>query len=94
MNGRGTLTIGTRAEPNGDTVRAFIADTGCGIAREVMERLFEPFFTTKAVGQGTGLGLSISYGIIQRHGGTIEVASEVGKGSCFTIVFPRGKEPT
>jgi two-component system NtrC family sensor kinase len=65
-----------------------IADTGCGIQSENLDKLFDPFFTTKDVGQGTGLGLSISYRIIERHGGTIRVQSEVGKGSTFTIWLP------
>jgi two-component system NtrC family sensor kinase len=65
-----------------------IADTGSGIPAEHLDKLFDPFFTTKEVGQGTGLGLSVSYGIIERHGGTIRVQSEVGKGSTFTIGLP------
>ena len=69
-------------------VEITIADTGCGIPPEDLDKLFDPFFTTKAVGQGTGLGLSVSYGIIQRHGGTIRVQSEVGKGTRFFIWLP------
>lgn len=69
---------------------AFIAikDDGPGMHPAVIERVFEPFFTTKEVGKGTGLGLSISYGIIQQHGGTIQVESKVGQGACFTIKLP------
>jgi signal transduction histidine kinase len=63
-------------------------DTGTGIAEEDLPRIFDPFFTTKAVGQGTGLGLSISYGIVDSHGGWIEVESEVGRGSTFTVMLP------
>ena len=62
-----------------------IADTGCGIPPENLDKLFDPFFTTKATGQGTGLGLSVSLGIVQRHGGNIRVQSELGKGSRFFI---------
>jgi two-component system NtrC family sensor kinase len=62
-----------------------IADTGCGIPPENLDKLFDPFFTTKATGQGTGLGLSVSLGIVQRHGGNIRVQSESGKGSRFFI---------
>jgi two-component system NtrC family sensor kinase len=65
-----------------------IADTGCGIPPEHVNKLFDPFFTTKEVGHGTGLGLSVTLGIVQRHGGTIRVTSEVGKGSTFTIWVP------
>ncbi len=69
-------------------VEIIIEDTGCGIAPHHLDKLFDPFFTTKEVGQGTGLGLAVSYGIIERHGGTIMVQSEVGKGSVFTIWLP------
>jgi two-component system NtrC family sensor kinase len=65
-----------------------IADTGCGIPPEHLNKLFDPFFTTKEVGHGTGLGLSVTLGIVQRHGGSIQVTSEVGKGATFTIWVP------
>jgi len=65
-----------------------IQDNGVGIAPENLKRIFEPFFTTKPVGSGTGLGLSLSYGIVNRHGGHIEVISEVGKGTAFTVHLP------
>jgi two-component system NtrC family sensor kinase len=65
-----------------------IADTGCGISPENLDRLFDPFFSTKEVGEGTGLGLAVSYGIVRRHGGTIRVQSEVGKGTRFFIWLP------
>jgi PAS domain S-box-containing protein len=82
----GTVTIRTGAEPGG--VRIEVADTGGGIPPAVRERIFDPFFTTKPIGVGTGLGLSISYGIVQDHGGKIEVESEPGQGSCFTVHLP------
>jgi two-component system NtrC family sensor kinase len=69
-------------------VEIAITDTGCGIPPGDLDKLFEPFFTTKEVGQGTGLGLAVSYGIVQRHGGTIRVQSQVGRGSTFTIWLP------
>jgi two-component system NtrC family sensor kinase len=69
-------------------VEISVADTGCGISSEDLNKLFDPFFTTKEVGEGTGLGLAVSYGIVQRHGGTIRVQSEVGRGSAFTIWLP------
>ncbi len=69
-------------------LRISLQDTGIGIAPENIERVFEPFFTTRSKDGGTGLGLSVSYGIIADHGGVIDVASEVGKGSTFTIWLP------
>lgn len=70
-----------------------VADTGMGMSEEVQMRLFEPFFSTKPRGQGTGLGLAIVHGVVERHGGTIEVTSEVGHGSSFRLWFPRIKPP-
>ncbi len=82
------------SSPGGDRPTASFAvevhDQGVGIPQEHMQQLFEPFFTTKEVGAGTGLGLSIAYGIVQEHGGWIEVTSRVGAGSCFTVFLPQG----
>jgi len=89
MHDGGTMTISTSAE--GDKVVLKVIDTGCGIKEEHIDHIFEPFFSTKPVGKGTGLGLSVSYGIVQRHGGTLEAESEFGKGATFTIVLPRTK---
>lgn len=83
---RGKITIRTGVA--GDKVWIEIADTGAGIAPENRNRIFEPFFTTKPVGKGTGLGLSLAYGIVRKHGGSIEVESEVGKGTSFRITLP------
>lgn len=69
-------------------VQISVQDTGMGMDAVVLEKIFEPFFTTKGVGQGTGLGLSISYGIIQNHGGEIQVRSEKGVGTEFIIIIP------
>ena len=63
-------------------------DTGPGIPEDLKAKIFEPFFTTKEVGKGTGLGLSVSYGIIQEHGGDIQVKSASGKGTAFNISMP------
>ena len=65
-----------------------VTDTGCGIKQEHLDKVLEPFFTTKPVGKGTGLGLSVSYGIVQQHGGTLEVESQEGKGTTFKVTLP------
>jgi two-component system NtrC family sensor kinase len=75
-------------EAGQEGVEISISDTGCGIPPEHLNKLFDPFFTTKEVGHGTGLGLAVSLGIVQRHGGSIRVQSEVGKGSTFTLWVP------
>ncbi len=82
----GIIRIGT--EDVGDSVIIEIEDNGMGIPEENFPKLFSPFFTTKPVGEGTGLGLAISYGIIQKHAGKIDVQTELGKGSVFTIRIP------
>jgi signal transduction histidine kinase len=84
--------IRVRASRSSESGRVVIAisDDGPGIAPEVLPRIFDPFFTTKDVGQGSGLGLSIVHGIVERHGGTISVDSELGRGTAFTITLPQG----
>ncbi len=72
----------------GEYARVDVIDQGEGISPEIIEQVFEPFFTTKQVGEGTGLGLSIAYGIVKEHGGWIDVRSELGKGSCFSVYLP------
>jgi two-component system NtrC family sensor kinase len=81
-------TIAIRTWSDADRVFVSVTDTGCGIPEEIRKRIFEPFFTTKEVGKGTGLGLSISYDIIRKHGGEIQIESEVGIGSTFTVSLP------
>jgi len=84
--GQGTVFVATC-----QTSRVFqisVRDTGAGISDTIRSRIFDPFFTTKPVGQGTGLGLAISYGIVQDHGGSIEVQSEEGVGTEFIVKIP------
>ncbi|MFH1499888.1 MAG: ATP-binding protein [Verrucomicrobiota bacterium] len=97
MNQKGTLTIESRLNVVKSTVtadRRFVevvfTDTGCGIPKEILERLFDPFFTTKGPTVGTGLGLSICYGIVRRHDGNIIVNSKPGEGATFKISLPAG----
>jgi two-component system NtrC family sensor kinase len=90
--GQGTITV--RVSPPVDgVVRIAVSDTGRGIPREIQEKIYDPFFTTKDVGEGTGLGLAISESIVRAHGGTIEVDSEPGKGSTFTVTLPVRPSP-
>jgi two-component system NtrC family sensor kinase len=92
MDENGILTLRTRLEEKEKTIAIEFSDTGHGIEERDLKRLFEPFFSTKEVGKGTGLGLAISYSIIQKHKGSIEVASRPGKGSTFTVRLPVVKE--
>jgi len=91
MPNGGTLRVGTRRggdDQDRETVIISFADTGVGIPPEELQRIYDPFFTTKEAGKGTGLGLSLSYEIIRRFKGDINVVSEVGKGTVFTILLP------
>ena len=86
IEGRGTITVRTYMENN--EARIEVSDTGRGIPQKDLKKIFEPFFTTKETGKGTGLGLSVSYGIVARHGGEIQVESQVGRGTTFRVCLP------
>ncbi len=86
LRGDGRIAITTN-EVSGEIV-VEINDNGCGIPDEHVPRLFTPFFTTKDVGDGTGLGLSITHGIVQDHGGRLQVESVHGQGTCFRVILP------
>lgn len=86
MSERGRITL--RSGCSDEQVWVSVTDDGKGIPEDILARIFDPFFTTKPVGQGTGLGLSVSYGIIDKHGGRIDVKSQLGVGSTFTIWLP------
>jgi PAS domain S-box-containing protein len=90
LESSGTVTIGSLAP--GSYIVLSVADSGTGIAPDVVDRIFDPFFTTKEVGVGTGLGLSLVHGIVTQLGGSINVASMPGKGSVFTVYFPRSAD--
>ncbi len=83
---QGEIRISTR--DIGDSIEIKISDTGTGIPKKNLSKIFDPFFTTKDVGKGTGLGMNVAYNIIQKHKGTIDIDSAVGKGTTFTIRIP------
>ena len=95
---KGSITVRTRrtAQPKSPGPGATpvpmaeisIIDTGCGIPEAHLKRIFDPFYSSKEVGKGTGLGLSVSHGIVEAHGGTVEVESALGEGSTFRVYLP------
>jgi two-component system NtrC family sensor kinase len=87
----GTLRISAHPSDNQWMV-IDVSDTGIGIDPEHLSQIFDPFYTTKQVGKGTGLGLSVTYGIVEKHGGHIEVKSRKGQGTTFTVTLPLHKE--
>ena len=84
----GVVTVVTRLSPEGTDVLLDVHDTGAGIPPELVDKIFDPFFTTKEEGKGVGLGLAVVYGIIDAHGGDIEVTSAVGAGTTFHVRLP------
>ena len=84
----GNLTLRAYATQDGQWLKVEVKDTGIGIDPGDLPRIFDPFYTTKQVGRGTGLGLSVTYGIVEKHGGHIEVESQKGQGSTFSVVLP------
>ncbi len=91
MEGGGVLTV--RSFSDGEQAHIEVSDTGAGISAEHVDRIFDPFFTTKGSKKGTGLGLSVSYGIVQEHGGSIDVTSSPVHGTLFRLDFPLVKSP-
>jgi two-component system, NtrC family, sensor kinase len=84
----GTLQVSAHPSPDGQWMVIDVTDTGVGIDPEHLPQIFDPFYTTKQVGRGTGLGLSVTYGIVEKHGGHIEVKSRLGEGATFTVTLP------
>ena len=81
-------TANIETKKNNGSIIIEVEDNGMGMSEDVMDRIFDPFYTTKDVGVGTGLGLSISMGVIKKHGGDITVSSQIGVGTCFTLILP------
>jgi two-component system NtrC family sensor kinase len=92
IKGKGRVTILTRGTGDRNGVVLEVRDTGSGIPPELLGRIFDPFFTTKEEGKGVGLGLAVVYGIVEAHGGDVEVASRVGEGSTFRVTLPLSGE--
>jgi PAS domain S-box-containing protein len=82
----GRVAFATRFIPNGRVVEIAVSDTGSGISPDILDNIIDPFFTTKET--GSGLGLAISHGILEQHGGTLDVMTQVGEGSCFVVRLP------
>ena len=90
MQEEGTIRIRTGFDLDKKRLTVEVEDTGCGISPEHLVKIFDPFFSTKP--KGSGLGLAVNYGIIEKHGGNIQVSSKLGRGTRFTIEIPVGVE--
>jgi signal transduction histidine kinase len=92
----GTLALRARRASQAEDagVEIDVTDTGCGIPADVLPHVFEPFFTTKDHGNGVGLGLAVVYGIVERHHGSVDVRTEIGAGTTFTVRLPRKQPPS
>jgi signal transduction histidine kinase len=90
IDGPGLVAISTAVK--GDEVVVRVRDTGSGIAPETLDQIWNPFFTTKSVGQGLGLGLAVSYNIVKKHSGEVQVETEIGKGTLFSVRLPACRE--
>jgi signal transduction histidine kinase len=90
MNAKGELLLSTSSTEENHTIS--VTDNGSGMDKETQKKIFDPFFTTKDPGKGTGLGLHVVRKIVEKHGAKLEVQSELGKGTTFTVIFPHEKE--
>jgi signal transduction histidine kinase len=86
----GTVTVRTAVAPDNEHVFLEVEDSGVGIPEPVIDKIFDPFFTTKEEGKGVGLGLAVVYGIVQAHGGEIDVKTKLGEGTLFKVTLPLG----
>ena len=87
-HGSGRVFVRTRRADDGESAVLEVEDDGEGIPKETLDRVFDPFFTTKDDGKGVGLGLAVVYGIVESHGGHIEVRTTVGQGTTFEVTLP------
>jgi two-component system NtrC family sensor kinase len=87
-HGEGRVSVTTRRSEDGESAVLAVTDDGEGIRKDAVDRIFDPFFSTKDDGKGVGLGLAVVYGIVESHGGRIEVRTEEGRGTTFEVTLP------